>query len=364
MLFSATAGQIADKFEKGRLARFVKLLEIGIMLVAGIGWMTPHAVAADRGGGRHGRALDPVRPGQIRLPAAAPEARRTGRRQRRDRDGHLRRHPAGRSRWARCWSAHSRAASHWWPAARCWSRVLGLAASWRIPASPAPAPELKISRNFVAESVRNLAFSRKNRTVFLSMLGNSWFWFYGALVLSQFPRVRQGLPARRPQRVRAAADRVLAGHRRRLAAVRTAVRPQGRDRPGAVRLDRPVGVRHRPVFRQPGLHATRAPVDVARRCWRQPGMLRILVDMLLLGVFGGFFIVPLFALIQTRCDPKHVSRTIAGMNILNALFMVAAAGVAILLLGQGFTIPADVPGDRAAERAWWRSTSSRWCRNS
>jgi 1-acyl-sn-glycerol-3-phosphate acyltransferase len=70
-----------------------------------------------------------------------------------------------------------------------------------------------------------------------------------------------------------------------------------------------------------------------------PGAARILADLVLIGVFGGFFIVPLFALIQTRCDPKHVSRTIAGMNILNALFMVAAAGVAILLLGQGFSIP-------------------------
>jgi 1-acyl-sn-glycerol-3-phosphate acyltransferase len=60
---------------------------------------------------------------------------------------------------------------------------------------------------------------------------------------------------------------------------------------------------------------------------------------MLIGVFGGFFIVPLFALIQTRCAPEHISRTIAGMNILNALFMVAAAGLAIVLLGQGFTIP-------------------------
>ena len=71
----------------------------------------------------------------------------------------------------------------------------------------------------------------------------------------------------------------------------------------------------------------------------QHGMWRILLDVLMIGMFGGFFIVPLFALIQTRCDPAHMSRTIAGMNILNALFMVAAAGLAIVLLGQGFTIP-------------------------
>jgi 1-acyl-sn-glycerol-3-phosphate acyltransferase len=71
----------------------------------------------------------------------------------------------------------------------------------------------------------------------------------------------------------------------------------------------------------------------------QPGAWRIIFDVIMIGVFGGFFIVPLFAMIQLRADPQHLSRTIAGMNILNALFMVVATGVAILLLGQGFTIP-------------------------
>jgi 1-acyl-sn-glycerol-3-phosphate acyltransferase len=49
--------------------------------------------------------------------------------------------------------------------------------------------------------------------------------------------------------------------------------------------------------------------------------------------------VPLFAMIQTRCDPKHMSRTIAGMNILNAIFMVAAAIAAMIMLKFGLTIP-------------------------
>jgi hypothetical protein len=63
------------------------------------------------------------------------------------------------------------------------------------------------------------------------------------------------------------------------------------------------------------------------------------LDCLMIGIVGGIYIVPLFALIQTRCDQQHVSRTIAGMNILNALFMVAAALVAMVLLKAGFSIP-------------------------
>jgi 1-acyl-sn-glycerol-3-phosphate acyltransferase len=66
---------------------------------------------------------------------------------------------------------------------------------------------------------------------------------------------------------------------------------------------------------------------------------RVLWDLLLTGVFGGFYIVPLYALIQTRAEPSHRSRVIAGNNILNALFMVVAALMAIGLLSAGLTIP-------------------------
>src|SRR6202008_1399442 len=65
--------------------------------------------------------------------------------------------------------------------------VLGLVASYRIPLTPAPVPDLKINWNPITESFRNIKFSSQNRTVFLSMLGNSWFWFYGAMVLAQLP---------------------------------------------------------------------------------------------------------------------------------------------------------------------------------
>ena len=65
----------------------------------------------------------------------------------------------------------------------------------------------------------------------------------------------------------------------------------------------------------------------------------MLLDLLLLGVFGGFYIVPLNALVQIRSEPTHRSRIIAGNNVLNALFMVAAAGLAIGLFAAGLTIP-------------------------
>jgi 1-acyl-sn-glycerol-3-phosphate acyltransferase len=85
-------------------------------------------------------------------------------------------------------------------------------------------------------------------------------------------------------------------------------------------------------------HVREAPVALGEFL-RQAGHWRILCDLLLIGVFGGFYIVPLYALIQNRSDPAHRSRIVAGNNILNALFMVGAALMAIVLFHLGLTIP-------------------------
>jgi 1-acyl-sn-glycerol-3-phosphate acyltransferase len=336
VLFSATAGQIADKVEKSRLARYIKLLEIAIMLLAGVGWMTHTLwllVAAVVGMGVHSTLFGPVK--YAYLPQNLKPEELVGGNGVIEMGtfvGILLGEIAGTLLVThKPWGVELVAGGTLLVA------LLGLAASWRIPLSPAPAPELKISRNPFAESLRNLAFSSKNRTVFLSMLGNSWFWFYGALVLSQFPVY--------------AKDYLHGDHSVFMLLLTVFSLGIGAGSLLCERLSgRKVEIGLVP-FGSIGLtlfgidlyfaslaYTNTAAVDVAGLL-AQPGIWRILADIVLIGVFGGFFIVPLFALIQTRCDPKHVSRTIAGMNILNALFMVGAAGVAIVLLGQGFTIP-------------------------
>ena len=336
VVFSATAGQIADKVEKGRLARIVKVLEIVIMGVAAIGWLTHTLwllVAAIAGMGVHSTLFGPMK--YAYLPQhLKPEELVGG-------NGIIEMGTfvgilLGEVMGA-ILAGHGAAGVRLVAFGTLAVAVLGLVTSWRIPASPAPAPYLKISANFVAESVRNLAFSKKNRTVFLSMLGNSWFWFYGAIVLSQFPLYAKdylhgdhsvfvllltifslGIGAG------SLLCEKLSGRKVEIGLV-----PFGAIGLSLFGIDL--------YFASLGYTNT-TPVDFAG-VLAQPGTIRILADILLLGVFGGFFIVPLFALIQTRCDPQHVSRTIAGMNILNALFMVASAGVAVFLIKRGFTIP-------------------------
>jgi 1-acyl-sn-glycerol-3-phosphate acyltransferase len=342
VLFSATAGQLADKFEKAGLTRFVKWLEVGIMCVAALGWVTHHLwllIAAVVGMGVHSTLFGPVK--YAYLPQQLKPEELIGGNGVTEMGtfvGILMGEVLGAVLVVQ--QPHGLLYE---AAATVLVAALGLAAAYRIPNSPAPAPDLKISWNFVSESVRNINFSRKNRTVFLSMLGNSWFWFYGALILAQFPVY--------------AKDYLHGDHGAFVLLLTIFSLGVGSGSLLCERLSGrkveiglvPFGSIGLTVFGIDLYFASLAfsggaliPAGVhldAFALLAQHGMWRILFDVLMIGMFGGFFIVPLFALIQLRCDPQHISRTIAGMNILNALFMVAAAGLAIVLLGQGLTIP-------------------------
>ena len=336
VLFSATAGQFADKYEKAGLARFVKWMELAIMLAAGAGWLTHTLwllVAAVVGMGVHSTLFGPVKyaylPQQL-----SPEELIGG-------NGVIEMGTFVGILLGEILGAvlvvHQPYGIALVAGATVFTALLGLAASYRIPLTPAPAPDLRISRNPLAESIRNIAFSRKNKVVFLAMLGNSWFWFYGALILAQFPvYAKDYLHGDHSVFVLLLTVFSLGVGSGSLLCERLSGRkveiglvPFGSIGLSLFGLDL--------YFASLGYHNT-AAVDFAGLL-AQHASWRILFDVLMIGMFGGFFIVPLFALIQTRCDPQHISRTIAGMNILNALFMVAAAGVAIVLLGQGFTIP-------------------------
>jgi len=336
VVFSATAGQIADKFEKAGLARFVKWLELAIMGVAALGWTTHTLwllIAAVVGMGVHSTLFGPVK--YAYLPQRLKPEELVGG------NGLIEMGTFVGILLGEILGAvlvvHKPFGIELVAGATVAVAVIGLIASYRVPHTPAPEPELKISWNPLAESIRNIGFSRKNRVVFLSMLGNSWFWFYGALILAQFPVYAKdylhgdhnvfvllltvfslGIGAGSLLCER------LSGHKVEIGLV-----PFGSIGLSVFGVD---------LYFASQAYANTTLVD-AFSFMALHGTPRILFDIVMIGVFGGFFIVPLFALIQTRCDPKHISRTIAGMNILNALFMVAAAGVAIVLLGQGFTIP-------------------------
>lgn len=336
LLFSASAGQIADKVEKGRLARAVKLLEICIMCVAALGWYSHQLwllIAAIAGMGLHSTLFGPVK--YAYMPQHLKKEELIGGNGIVEMGtfvGILLGEVIGALLVVqKPWGIHAVALGSISIA------MLGCLMSWKIPASPAPVPNLVINWNPFTETVRNLHFSSRNRTVFLALLGNSWFWFYGAIVLAQFPQYAKNhlhgdhgvfVLLLMVFSIGVGAGSLLcerlSGHKIEIGLVPF----------GAIGLTL-FGVA---LYLSSGYYINTDSVDIVGFV-QQVGSLPILLSITFLGLFGGLYIVPLFALIQTRCDPTHMSRTIAGLNILNALFMVLAALSAMMMLQYGFSIP-------------------------
>lgn len=214
--------------------------------------------------------------------------------------------------------------------------VLGYFASRHVPHSPAPEPTLEIDYNPLRESWRNLRFTAANRTVFNSVLGVSWFWFYGAMFLAQFPAFARDTLGGNEHVVTlllavfaigvgvgSMLCERLSGHKVEIGLV-----PFGAIGMTLIAVDLAIASPSAPP----------ATAQTIGQFLAHAGNTRILIDLLFIGMFGGFFIVPLYALIQTRTERSHHSRVIAGNNILNALFVVIAAGLAVALLKAGLSI--------------------------
>ena len=334
-LFSATAGQLADKYDKARLARLVKVLEILIMLVAGAGfWL--HSLKVLMGSlfllGLHSTLFGPVK--YAILPQhLAPEELVGG-------NALI---EAGTfvailiGTLAGGLLSGMSNGGLWITMACLLTAAVGYLTSRGIPCAPAPEPELSINPNPITETWRNIGFARENRTVFLSILGISWFWLFGALLLAQFPAYAKNVLGGTETSVTLLLGVFTLGigigsllcERLSARQVEIGLVPFGSIGLTVFGLDL--------AFASPSvLPAT--PLSMLPLLFA-PGIWRVLLDLFAIGLFGGFFIVPLYALIQVRSSVSHRARIIAANNIVNALFMVVGAAAAAGLLSVGLSIP-------------------------
>jgi 1-acyl-sn-glycerol-3-phosphate acyltransferase len=336
-LFSATAGQLADKLEKTRIIRAVKLLEIGIMSVAAVGFVTGSAailLTALFAMGIHSTLFGPVK--YSILPQHLREDELIGG------NALIEMGTFVAILVGTILGGVVVAIPGWGPALVAATTialaVLGWATSRAVPPAPPDDPTLRIRWNPFVETWRLVGFAREVRGVWLSVLGIAWFWFYGALFLAQFP----GL------------GRDLLGGDEHVVTLLLALFSIGigvgcllceRLSGGAIELGLvPLGAAGLTVFALDLARATSvaaAPsgsLDVATFLGSGPHW-RIAADLLGIGTFGGFFIVPLLAFVQHRSDPRHLSRIIAANNVVSALFMVGAAIVGAGLRTAGWTIP-------------------------
>jgi len=215
--------------------------------------------------------------------------------------------------------------------------IVGWCTSLAIPATPASAPDLKINWNPVTETVRIIGFARENRTIFLSIMGISWFWAVGALYLAQLPSyVLDNLGANE-----AVVTLLLA-----LFSLGIGIGSMLCSRLSGGRIELglvPFGAAGLVIF---GLHLAFAQVAPHAGLvgvvdyLALDGSWRVLIDLGLVGLFGGFYIVPLYALIQERAPRERLSRIIAANSVINSLFMVLASLYAVAALSLGLSIPA------------------------
>ena len=334
-LFSATAGQVAEKYEKAMLIRRIKLLELGIALLAAWAFHVeslPLLFGVLFLLGAQSAIFGPVK--YSILPQALKQDEIVG----------------GNALVETSTSLvillgtllggvlmTLQAGTLWVSVVVVALAVLGWLASLRVPAAPALAPQLQVNWNPFTETWRNIGFMRQNRSVLLSVLGISWFWFYGATLLAQIPVYTKDYLGGGEQvatlllavfAVGTAAGSLLcerlSGHKIELGLV-----PLGSIGLTVFGID--LYFAQSQLATAQGLTASEFLGVAANH--------RVLWDLGLIGLFAGFYIVPLYALIQTRSQPDQRSRVIAGNNIFNALFMVASAVLAIVLLGAGLTVP-------------------------
>ena len=336
LLFSATSGQLTDKYDKTRMIRLVKNLEIAIMLVAAGGFIAgnvPVLLLCTFLMGVHSTLFGPVK--FAYMPQVLSERELTG--------GNgmvemgtfvaiLLGNVAGGLLVAIPGIGHTTVAL-----ACVLLALMGRAVAQFIPPVPATDPHLTINWNPFTETWRNLQLAHENIVVFRSLLGISWMWFFGAVFLSQFPSLAKNVLHGNEQvaslllvvfsigiGVGSLLCEVLSRRHVEIGLV-----PLGAIGMSVFSIDLYFASRSLPPSEIMGLAAFMA----------QGAHWRVMLDLLLLSLFAGLYSVPMYALIQMRSQPTHRARIIAANNILNALFMIGSSLVAGALLGAGFTVP-------------------------
>ncbi len=339
-LFSPIAGQLADKYEKSSLIRVVKFAEIFIMIFGALGFYYDHIgflIAILFLMGTQSTFFGPVKYSIL------PQ--------------HLHEHEivTGTSLVEMgtfvsillgtiLGGVLIKLGTIWVCIAIILFAVLGWISALKVPNAPAASPDLKITKNPMAEIISLMELSRQNDSIFYSIFGISWFWFFGATFLAQIPNyVSHTLHA----------DEFVITVFLAIFTLSIAVGSyvfdklsKGNVEVGLVCL----GALGMSFFTSDlCLMDTSYFLDKKLNFW---GFLfneysltpyRIMADLGFIGFFGSFFIVPLYTLLQQRSEKESCSRIIAANNIVNALFMVASSVIAMGFYSIGF-VTKDILG--------------------
>jgi len=334
-LFSALAGQLADKFEKAKLTRLIKLLEIVIMVLATIGFVFElYALlfVALFLMGTHSTFFGPIK--YAYLPQAMKEDELVGA------NGLFQ---MGTSLAILLGMIVAGVltqlpnALYWISAAVIVVALMGYAAARFIPMMPSVQPDLTINWNIFTTSFATIRYLYSLPFLFFIILGNSWFWFYGATFLTQTPEF---------SKVILFGDESVVIFLLTLFSVGVSIgsllcKSLTKNQVSLKLL--PFGIAGLSLFAIDlyfSLSALNIGVTMANsgallgigQLASESGSIRVFVDLFLLGFSGGLYIVPLYAAMQAYAPVSHRARIVGANNIFNAIFMVGSAIFAIVVL--------------------------------
>ncbi len=338
-LFSATAGQLADKFEKSMLIRRTKIAEIIIMITGSVGFYfmsVPILLTLLFFMGTQSTLFGPLK--YSILPQHLSEDELLG--------------GNGMIQMGTYLAillgtiiggiliAMNPNGGLYVSMLIVFLATIGWLASRFIPEAAAPEPSLRINWNIISEICRIIKFSREDKTVFWAIIGISWFWFYGATFLSLVPTYTR--------------DVLFADER--IATLMLTAFSIGIGT-GSLMCEKlshkhinlglvPIGGIGLTCFATdlcfislPDMKLAEGELLTAGIFLQHFNHWHVLIDLILIGMSGGLYMVPLYALVQQKSNPCHRSRIIAANNILNAIFMVISALLIILLITAGIDIP-------------------------
>ena len=337
-LFSATAGQIAEKLEKSKLIRITTMMEIAIMSLAAVGFLTQNMVVllvALFCTGVQSTLFGPVK--YSILPSVLRPEELTGG------NGLVEMGTSvsillGMLLGGSIFKLAGENGPIVAATAIVMLAVAGNLVSRAIPRAEAGAPDLVVRWNPIPESLNVLRLMRRQVAVRNSVLGVSWFWFVGTVLTSQLPTYAE---------THLGGDETLYLMALAVFSIATGLGSILCERLSARTVEIglvPLGAFGMSAFLFALAFVRTGPASTTHLdlagFLAQPGSWKVIVSLAGIGVFAGFFVVPLFALIQSRTPKGELSRVIAGMNIQNAGLIVLAAVLGIVTQRfLGWSIP-------------------------
>lgn len=217
--------------------------------------------------------------------------------------------------------------------------VGGSIVSYYIPKSHACNTQIKMSLNIFKETKALIQYSKKQKDIFLSILGISWFWFFGSVFLLEFPTFTKEFLHANEKIVTlfltlfsiglatgsVLCNRLLKGK------IHANYVPVAILAMSLFTIDLYFAANHFQIAEQNQL------IGLIQFLTQGSGW-RICIDLLLIAISGGIYTVPLYAILQQRSEKAHRARVIASNNVINALFMVSASIFIMIFLKIGFSV--------------------------